>query len=115
MKTLKINDPILSYDGEPLTDNLRDGDDKRILYKDMFIQVLGPMFQGRGAVDVEKVILAHKVGQKLFDCKDESIELEDAEFNLLKEAAESPSSIQRFPTPILAPIYERLKATKDEE
>ena len=115
MKTLKIDDPILSYEGKPFTDNLRDGADKAIYFKDIFIQVLGPMFQARGAVDAEQIILAHKVGQKLFDCESESIELEDAEFNLLKEAAESPSSIQRFPTTILAPVYERLRNTKDSE
>lgn len=115
MKTLKINDPILSYDGEPFTDNLREGEDKRIYFKDIFVQVLGPMFQGDRSGNVEKVLLAYKIGQKLFDCEDESIQLEDAEFKLLKEAAESQTAIQRFTTSILGPVYGRLRATEDNK
>jgi hypothetical protein len=112
MKTLKIDDPVLSYDGTPFTDNLREGEDKTIRFKDIFIQVLGPMFQGKTG-SVERVILANKVGQKLFDCEDETIELEDAEFSVLNEAAESQATIQRYHTNLLAPIYKRLKEVEE--
>lgn len=115
MKTLKIGDPVLAFNGEPFTDSLREGEDKVIRFKDIFIQVLGPMFQGDRSGSVERVLLANKVGQKLFDCRDESIDLEDAEFSLLEQATESQSAIQRFQTTLLAPALKRLKETEDAE
>ena len=87
MKRLEIGRPIVNFARRPLQDPTKEGDDKTIYVRDLLIQAVGNQFK---AENKARVILAYKVGQKLFDCPDQFIDLEDAEFELIKSAIEKP-------------------------
>ena len=87
MKTLAIGRPLVNFQKKPLQDPAKEGDDKTIYLRDYLIQTVGTLFQ---AENKERAILAYKVAQKLYDCNDLSVDLEDAEFKLVEDSVEKP-------------------------
>lgn len=107
MKYLAVRTPVCNFAGTELLDNTKSGDDKVIRVQDILVQYLGQFFQAK---DPKKVILAYKVGQKIYDAKFDSLELEDAEFELIEEALKEP----KHSPMILGPIYLALEEAKKE-
>lgn len=87
MKVLGIGKPLVNFEGKALQDPSKEGEDKTVYLRDFLIQMVGQLFQ---AENKERAILAFKVAQKLHDCKDVEIDLEDAEFKLIEDSVEKP-------------------------
>ena len=100
MKSLEIGRPLVNFAKIPLTDSTKEGEDKTIYVRDLLIQAVGQLFQ---AENKERVILAYRVAQKLYDCQARSIDLEDAEFKLIEDAVEKPR--QGLAPLILGQVY----------
>ena len=88
MKTVEIGKKLLGFDGKPLTDELKEGDDKELTARDILITRVGRLFS---AENKERAILAYKVAQKIYDCKGKTLDLEDTEFGLVIAAMERPT------------------------
>jgi len=109
MKTLKIGKPLSTFSGQPMTDNQKDGDDKSIKVKDILVQYVGQLFEGENK---ERVLLAYRVAQKIYDCQGKNLDLEDAEFKLVVDATEKPK-MGHGPL-IMGPVYEVLEAAEEK-
>ena len=89
MKTIAISTKLLGFDNKtPLTDVTKEGSDKDLTVKDILINRVGRFFP---AENKERAILAFKVAQKIYDCKTKTLDLEDAEFKMVKDAMEKPT------------------------
>jgi hypothetical protein len=102
MKSLKACDTINDLRGEPI---MIDSEPVRV--KDILIQYLIG-YQGK---EPKKIILSRKVAQKLFDHKVDKMDLEDAEFDLIKEAIKDP----KHPAITMAPVLEAIEEAEKEE
>ncbi len=102
MKVIPLSKRITGHDDKPLVDK----DGVEMCIGNVFVAALGrSTFQ-----DGRDVILAHKVGRKIYDQVEtgaESMELEDAEFALLKQAAQlnGPQFISLILGPTLEELY----------
>lgn len=110
MKTVKIGIPLLSFSKKPIIDPTKDGVDKTVYLRDILIQAVGQLFQ---AENKQRAIAAFRLGQKLYDCDTEEIALEDAEFDLIMSAIETPR--QGMSPIVLGQVYLMLDEAKKDE
>ncbi|MHA2067934.1 MAG: hypothetical protein ACXABY_26535 [Candidatus Thorarchaeota archaeon] len=108
MKTVKIGTVLKTFAGKEMTDAQKEGEDKNVLVKDILVQYVGQLFENENK---ERVLLAYRVAQKIYDCEDEEIDLEDAEFKLILEATSKPK-MGHSPL-IMGPIYEVLEEAEE--
>ncbi len=92
MKTVNLNKIILSFKGE----SIKDSDNEDITFKDVMLSHLG-LFMSKSGKDM---IMAVEVGRKIYDKKD-TIDLEEAEFEILKRSLESPKMTALAVGPVL--------------
>ena len=108
MKSLEINAILTDLTHKPILNPPEPGKSSEpAKIKDILIQYL----VGYKGKEPKQVMLARKVAQKVFDFEGLSLEVEDAEFDLIEEAVKEP----QHNALIIAPIYEMLKAAKEEK
>jgi len=92
MKTLPLTKSIRDFRGRPMNQQSGeiDGNGTPImipmLMKDIYLHYLGVYTSQNG----KQVIAAYKLGIAIVDCKDPEMEIENADFLLLKEATQKP-------------------------
>lgn len=104
MKRVQIGKSLTTFAGIEITDTTKEGDDKRVYVRDMLVQQVGQLFQ---AEDKNRAILAYKTAQKIFDCKKDFIDLEDAEHKICIDALD--------PKRLSPMVYGQLVITLEEE
>jgi hypothetical protein len=103
MKKLDISTVINGFDGEPIIQA-----DRPVTVKIMLCHYLGTHSSANG----EESILTHKLGQKVYDHNtDGPMDLEDAEYNLIKKVIQPPKHIDL----LYAPFFELIKAAEKGE
>lgn len=108
MKTVKIGTALSTFAGTAMTDAQKEGEDKKVKVKDILVQYVGQLFDNDNK---EKVVLAYRLAQKIYDCEEDTIDLEDAEFKLVEEATDKPKMGH---TPlIMGPVYLALEEAKE--
>lgn len=106
MKILNgTNDPIMGFNGKPVTDP----SGTAITYKEILLQYCGNHQSNDGA----EHIMAHAVGQKIYDSRFGKLELEDEEFNLLKSMLSSPAHPSIIMGPVLSKMDEAERYAKE--
>ena len=83
MKTVYLNELIRGFNGDGI---LVDGEPMSV--KDLLLQYVGTFTSNNGA----ELILARRVGQKIYDAK-EDIDLEETEWNIVKQAVSRPKHV----------------------
>lgn len=103
MKTVGINNEFTDFAGNAIM-----GVDGPLTYSDILTQCMGAFFISENA---KENILARKVGQKIHDA-DGSVELEDAEFDLLNKAVKNALTDKRYTAMVMGPICELMESMK---
>ena len=84
MKVAYLSELIRSFNGNGI---LVDG--SPLTVKDLLLQYVGTFESDKGA----ELIMARKIGQKIYDCKEPYFEFEDAEWALVKQAISKPKHV----------------------
>ena len=102
MKTLPLDKPIKNFKGEPiLLNNIPS------TLKDIYLHYLGAYTSKDG----KSVINAYKLGIAISNCKEPKIELENADFLILKEATQTP----QHGALVMGQLYETLEEVEKEK
>ena len=97
MKSLNVNEVIRSFNDQPVIG----ADSKPFTIKDLVLQYVGS-YETRKP---DEHIGVFVIGQKLWVCEAGQLELEDAEFKLLKKTLEIP----KHATAVMAPLLKWLE------
>ncbi len=100
-KISKLNQVVIGFGGEPVVGF----DGVTINVRNVLLQYLA----GYVSPTKESVFLAIKVGTKIFESKEDSIELEDSDFAFVEEAMKKP----QHSAIIMRSLYEALKQEED--
>jgi len=92
VKVVSLVELIRGFDGKGM---LVDG--RPFVTKDLLLQYSGTFESEKGS----ELILARKVGQKIYDCKLTFVELEDAEWAIIKQAVSKPKHMALVMGPFL--------------
>jgi hypothetical protein len=84
MKNVPLTFPIRGWDGNPIA-----VDGKPLTVRELCLQYVGT-FESENGKDC---IIARKIGQRIYDCTEDMIALEDAEFNILERSMQKPRHI----------------------
>lgn len=107
MKKMCLNEKILDLGGKPILGPVKtDGSSEPFTIRDVLIQHL----VGYKGNEPKKLILAMKVAQKIYGSTEVTFDFEDAEFDLIEEAALTP----QYSALVMAPIYEMMQKSKEE-
>ena len=102
MKTLPLDKLLKNFKGKPiLLNNIPS------TLKDIYLHYLGSYSSGDG----KSVISAYKLGIAISNCKDPKIELENADFLILKEATQTP----QHGALVMGQLYEVLEEVEKEK
>lgn len=104
MKTLQIDAQIKDFADKPIQ-----GVEGPLTSKDILIQCIGAFFS---SPDAKENIRANDLGRKLYKA-DKSIELEDAEFDLLDKAVNKAIKDQRYSPIVVSHISILLKSAEE--
>ena len=83
MVSMSVGREIRTFDGRPLPVDVTG---KPMLIKDVLLHYLGTFNSKNG----KSMIEAYKLGVKISDYSESEIQLENAEFNIIKEAIQNP-------------------------
>ena len=101
MKTLPLDKQIKLFDGQPMLLN-----DIPFILKDVYLHYLGAY----SSKDGKSVINAYKLGIAISNCKEPKIEIENADFLILKEAAQTA----HHGALVMGQLYEVLEEVEKE-
>lgn len=101
MKYVNVGKEIMDYEGQPIP-----GRDGTVKVKDIMNQYVAGYTKDN---DPDKMILAWRIGQKIYDATDE-VALEDAEFDLVKEAMKKP----QHAAALFGPTYQELIVAEEK-
>ena len=112
MKILPLTKTINNFKGKPITQSTEEVDEKNrplqipMTLKDIYLHYLGIYSSQKG----KQVIAAYKLGIVISDCQDPTIQLENADFLLLKEATQTP----QHGALVMGQLYEALEEAEKE-
>lgn len=107
MKTLFIGKEILDYRGKSL---ILPGENEPLTIREILLRAVGSHNFNPDGLNGKKNIMGWKLGEKLFDCKEPVIDLEDAEFEMVKESL----SACIFSCLIMGPVEEEIERAEKE-
>ena len=96
MKTLQLDKPILNFKGETIPSG-----EGIMALRDLYLHYLGVYTSNNG----KSVICAYKLGLAIAGCKESKVEIENADFVLLKEATQK----SQHGALIMGQLYEELE------
>ena len=104
MKNLNINTKLKNFNGAPVVII----NDEPINIKDALLQQVGAFNAGK---DGKKTIQAYSLGLKISQHTNDPLELEEAEFDLLKETLKVPA----YSTIVMAPVLMEIERAENKE
>ncbi len=103
-KLINIDSPVRDFEGEVIMDS----EGKPFTYKLLFLQHLG----GHITTEPKENILAYKIGMDIHAANG-SVELEDAEFDLLRKTLSRPKPM--YSALVMGQVYEVLDKVTDKK
>ncbi len=100
-KINKLNQVVIGFGGKPIVGS----DGIPINIKNVLLQYLA----GCISPNKEEVFMAMSIGNKIYETKEDSIELEDSEFSFVEKRMEKP----QHSDVIMLSLYEALKQEED--
>jgi len=101
MKTLNLHKEIKDFNGKPISSQ-----NGTMVMKDLYLHYLG-LFTSQNGKDV---INAYKLGVIIADCKKDTLEIENADFLLIKQATQKP----QHGALAMGQLYEELEQIEKE-
>jgi len=102
MKILQLDKPITDFKGSPIPSL-----EGIMTLRDLYMHYLGIYTSNDG----KSVICAYRLGLAIAECKEPKIEIENADFVLLKEATQKP----QHGALVMGQLYEELERVEKAE
>lgn len=111
MKTLNIGKIILDYRGNPaMIPGILENTFEKATIQEVLVRLVGMYNFNEDGKNGKRNIIGRRLGEKLFVCKTPTIELEDIEFDMVKESL----SLRIFTCLIMGPVEEEIERAEKE-
>lgn len=108
MKTLTVGKEILDFKGNPIRlENEKDP----ITIKEVLLRSVGSCNFNEDGRNGKRNIIGRRLGEKLYLCQEPTIELEDSEFEMIKESLK----VKIFSCLVMGPVEEEIERAEKEK